>query len=1103
MTDFIPDGQPFEMPETAADLSYAETPPPFGRAFRAMVTESSGLAYLARAAERGSQAGSSWFDQGLYQGGLAEEAQSPYQPEPVQLDPEQSDVLPAAEINKRYAPEGVSITDKPMPEKLGEIIGRQKAESMRRESVLARSAAVNSWPVNFGAGMAAFMLDPLNAATTLIPGLGEESVTAALGRVGLSGIPQRMGARAIVGAVGGAEAQVPLSALRYGLSGEEASDYTLRDALRDVFYSAAGGAAIHAGVFGTLRELRWPRAAPGRPLGAPEEAAAPEAPAAVPEAPAEAVAPETPEAAPVAPEPSPEPLPPEVHEQAAAATSQPANIHADTMRAAVSEVLDGRPVDVQPVLDATPPRIRTLEEIQQQDGVSARKAQEIQTQELLARGRPISMEEMAARKAGVQQIGPADVAAQQRDLQRDGYATGVPQADLQQATADLYQPKVEEEAPAEQPTAPAQRAAPEATPSKPPATPFEKLPPEPERLASFLRRMGGIRDDGGDIRHTLGGAKYRPGLVNQNGMSLDEAARLAWDHGYLSGAERPEINALLDALSDDLGVTPRYSEHDIDAVRALQEAHRANEEIVRLASDYDIDYAGMNRDQFFDALAERMGQDDLAAEIASQEEAHQAAYEEAERQAKAWVAFHGTPHTFDAEEGAPFGRFKLEKIGTGEGTQAFGHGFYFAEHEGTAAYYRAALSPAIPARRMPEYIAYQERMGELDALHTQMMAETRRTDPNAINPSPQVIAEHQPEWDTKSRAATEAKDAFDKAVASNRPGGNLLAVRINAAPEEMIDLDKPFIDQPQRVQDALRAKIADLQERGEPMMSGYVRDVNRGTLPGSAVYSGLGAGTPESASAAWRRVGIKGVVYLDRQSRDAGEGTRNVVIFDPRDVEITHRNGEPATHAEFNAGDFYGQSQARTLADLEAEYRQEDAAIAAQQRAAGGEQPGPAAGREGAVSGGGEPRGGGAGAAGGAGAPTVQPVARVTDLLGRPVAEPASRRTPEPTIRNDTRQTALPGTEPSARQAQAARDAAGPRSGQLPANEGLFARPETEQASLLDPETTAAMQELAAHEQHLTPEDAAELRAADDAVQTAEYQAAAAEQAAACLKGNA
>jgi len=47
-------------------------------------------------------------------------------------------------------------------------------------------------------------------------------------------------------------------------------------------------------------------------------------------------------------------------------------------------------------------------------------------------------------------------------------------------------------------------------------------------------------------------------------------------------------------------------------------------------------------------------------------------------------AYHGSPHDFD--------EFSTEAIGTGEGAQAYGHGLYFAEREGTAKSYRDALT---------------------------------------------------------------------------------------------------------------------------------------------------------------------------------------------------------------------------------------------------------------------------------------------------------------------------------------------------------------------------------------------------------------------------
>lgn len=49
--------------------------------------------------------------------------------------------------------------------------------------------------------------------------------------------------------------------------------------------------------------------------------------------------------------------------------------------------------------------------------------------------------------------------------------------------------------------------------------------------------------------------------------------------------------------------------------------------------------------------------------------------------------YHGTPHTYEAEPGFPHGRPRLDKIGTGEGAQAYGWGWYSAENPSVAKSY--------------------------------------------------------------------------------------------------------------------------------------------------------------------------------------------------------------------------------------------------------------------------------------------------------------------------------------------------------------------------------------------------------------------------------
>src|SRR5271166_3725684 len=54
--------------------------------------------------------------------------------------------------------------------------------------------------------------------------------------------------------------------------------------------------------------------------------------------------------------------------------------------------------------------------------------------------------------------------------------------------------------------------------------------------------------------------------------------------------------------------------------------------------------------------------------------------------------YHGTPHTFESEPGAPFGQFRNEAIGSGEGAQSYGYGHYIAGNPKVAETYQKNLS---------------------------------------------------------------------------------------------------------------------------------------------------------------------------------------------------------------------------------------------------------------------------------------------------------------------------------------------------------------------------------------------------------------------------
>jgi hypothetical protein len=110
----------------------------------------------------------------------------------------------------------------------------------------------------------------------------------------------------------------------------------------------------------------------------------------------------------------------------------------------------------------------------------------------------------------------------------------------------------------------------------------------PERragLAGWLVRQGGLRDDEGELR-AMDMRLQRPGLVSNRGMSLDEAARAAWEAGYIGHPdERPGEQDLLDALDDELREGPRLgTEEQIEFELATKQR------------DLELELAGIERE---------------------------------------------------------------------------------------------------------------------------------------------------------------------------------------------------------------------------------------------------------------------------------------------------------------------------------------------------------------------------------------------------------------------------------------------------------------------------------------------------------------------------
>jgi hypothetical protein len=216
-------------------------------------------------------------------------------------------------------------------------------------------------------------------------------------------------------------------------------------------------------------------------------------------------------------------------------------------------------------------------------------------------------------------------------------------------------------------------------------------------------------------------------------------------------------------------------------------------------------------------------------------------------------AFHGSPYDFE--------RFDTSRIGTGEGAQAYGHGLYFAEKEGTARSYRDQLATAqTPEETAAWYL--HDAGGDRNAAIAQM------TD-HAVNGGIGATADQ--------AANIRAGLQLLKSGADIKPAapGKMYEVNIGADPEQFLHWDKTVGQHP----DPVRDKLLDM---------GY-GDTDRG----ADVYSHMARGKEGNVGASQRlqAAGIPGIRYLDQGSRGQGQGTSNYVVFDAATIDILRKYG--------------------------------------------------------------------------------------------------------------------------------------------------------------------------------------------------------------------
>lgn len=322
------------------------------------------------------------------------------------------------------------------------------------------------------------------------------------------------------------------------------------------------------------------------------------------------------------------------------------------------------------------------------------------------------------------------------------------------------------------------------------------------------------------------------------------------------------------------------------------------------------------------------------------------------------AAYHGSPHDYPAErlirspegqeqyivgqpgalpevpQGAtvmqdfPLGRMRMDKIGTGEGAQAYGHGLYTAEVEETAKDYRDRLkggpggANAFNVAR--EHYNYEKYVPitAIDAVSSKLGYGEDEIKKAFLR---HAAALRRSEWDNeRDMASVVDAMAQDSELHKklNALSGRMYEVRINAHPDHLLDWDKPLSEQSEHVRNSLTALARD----DDNLMSRFM-DVHNRNAKADELYATLtehfvrnkqyenmlnGMGrrdaTPslkygqQLASEALHNAGIKGIRYLDAGSRGATYGTRNYVVFDDKLVNVKRKYADGGVVKESSDG---------------------------------------------------------------------------------------------------------------------------------------------------------------------------------------------------------
>lgn len=276
------------------------------------------------------------------------------------------------------------------------------------------------------------------------------------------------------------------------------------------------------------------------------------------------------------------------------------------------------------------------------------------------------------------------------------------------------------------------------------------------------------------------------------------------------------------------------------------------------------------------------------------------------------IAFHGS--------GADFDQFSLEKIGTGEGAQAYGYGLYFTDSEDIAKFYKDAVANQ-------ENLYLQLDGKPIDSVYTQDNIDAH-SDFLEKNFEPDEYDDVLTVLDNLGQGLNNIDDADAMAESSlnlnqysiyekireflKEPKlieGKMYKVGLEPNPDDMLNYQTTFADQPKKVQDALKAIGYEVEKNlvGQKKPKSQIDLAMRRPMPmildslKGRIIEDIKSGKQEPGRAdkilseKLLEQGVPGIKYRAAGSRgasvDAADAEMNYVIFDDKAIKILEKYG--------------------------------------------------------------------------------------------------------------------------------------------------------------------------------------------------------------------